>query len=159
MINNLELSDFDSLMIGSVGHLKKLVHVCISSIFAEVVTYSTSAKNRLFESVLQFSSDILNNCWDFLNLNADAQTMRNELIRALIITNVEENCPTFKKASDLLLELSQKEFSSSDLQKFTPIKLPPLSGGEVITSISHQIIKDIASDINKSLLGCRGEFR
>ncbi|VUZ46879.1 unnamed protein product, partial [Hymenolepis diminuta] len=58
-ITQLDLSEFNSLMSASVDHLKKLVHICISSIFAEVVTYSASAKERLFDSVFNFSSNIL----------------------------------------------------------------------------------------------------
>ncbi|VDO12239.1 unnamed protein product [Rodentolepis nana] len=153
----LDLSQFNSLMSDSVKHLKKLVHICLSSIFAEVVTYSASAKQRLFDSVLAFSSEILKSCWHFLNLNAEAQNLRDDLIRALIIVNIEEGCSTFNKASDLLSEITGRNFPISESQKFTHEIEIPLSGREVINDISLQIIVDIVKDIDNGLQGSRDE--
>lgn len=144
-------------MSASVDHLKKLVHICISSIFAEVVTYSASAKERLFDSVLNFSSDILTNCWDFLNLNAEAQILRDDVIRALIIANVEEGCSTFNKASDLLSEIAGRNFSIPESLKFAHEKSISLFGGEILNNISIEVIIDIGKDIDNSLQGSRGK--
>ncbi|VDL45037.1 unnamed protein product [Hymenolepis diminuta] len=156
-ITQLDLSEFNSLMSASVDHLKKLVHICISSIFAEVVTYSASAKERLFDSVFNFSSNILTNCWDFLNLNAEAQILRDDVIRALIIVNVEEGCSTFNKASDLLSEIAGRNFPFPESLKFAHENSISLFGTEILNNISIEIIIDIGKDIDNSLQGSRDE--
>lgn len=143
-------------MDSSVGHLKKLVHFCLTSVFAEVITYSASAKERLYDAVFSFSSEILNSCWEFLNFNAEAQALRDDLLGALIIANVEDGCSTFNKALNLLSNIAKRKFSSPDNQNFPYVRLIPLSGREVIHNISLQIIFDVSKDIENSLQGCRG---
>nr|CDS31925.1 Tel2 interacting protein 1 [Hymenolepis microstoma] len=135
--------------------LARIIFVCFGTDACESV--KSSAKERLFDSVLNFSSEILKNCWDFLNLNAEAQRLRDDLIRALIIVNIEEGCSTFNKASDLLSEITDRNFPISESLKFTHEIKIPLSGREIINDISIQVIVDIVKDIDNGLQGSRDE--
>ncbi|KAM7540484.1 hypothetical protein Aperf_G00000043647 [Anoplocephala perfoliata] len=144
-------------MNGSVEHLKKLIHLCLESVFAEFVVYSPSAKERLYNAVCNFSSEILNSCWEFLNLSAEAQVLRDDLLRALIIINVEDGCSTFNKASDLLSEIAERIFPPPGNQSPPCVRLMPLFGKAVIQNLSLRIILDVSKDIENSLQGCRDE--
>nr|CDS22759.1 Tel2 interacting protein 1 [Echinococcus granulosus] len=157
ILDEIQLKDYFSFVENAISPLGKLLKFCSTSILSEPIIYSPSAKDRLFLALSDFSSDILCNCWRFLNLNTDAQSLRDHLLSSLIIVDVDDSCSSLKKASKVLLEISKRDFPTLTTKDFSGLNFVGLSGREVIDDIARQILLDVSEELAASLQKCSDE--
>ncbi|VDM33613.1 unnamed protein product [Hydatigera taeniaeformis] len=152
----LQLVDYSSFVESSITPLGRLLKRCSMSILSEPVTYNPSAKDRLCLALSDFSSDILRGCWRFLNLSLDAQSARDHILSSLIVVDVDESCSSFKRASDVLSELSKRDFPVLASQEVSGLNFSSLPGREVVDDTARQILLNGLKVLTKSLQKCSG---
>ncbi|KAL5970159.1 hypothetical protein TSMEX_002165 [Taenia solium] len=156
-LDKIQLKDYSSFVKNSITPLGKLLKLSSTSVLFEPITYSSSAKDRLFSALSDFSSGILCGCWRFLNLNMEAQSLRDHLLNSLIIVDVDESCSSFKKSTEVLSKISKLDFPMLTSQEVSGLKFEGLPGKEVVDDIARQILLDGSEELTISLQKCSDE--
>ncbi|VDK39952.1 unnamed protein product [Taenia asiatica] len=121
-LDKIQLKDYSSFVENSITPLGKLLKLSSTSVLFEPIAYSSSAKDRLFSALSDFSSGILCGCWRFLNLNMETQSLRDHLLSSLIIVNADESCSSFKKSTEVLSTISKRDFPMLTSQEISGLK-------------------------------------